>query len=101
MSADAHDADPDWNTIGSVMASDHRVAVLDRLTNGPATPTTIAEDTGLSVSHVSRALGQLRDADLVELLVPEERRKGRIYGTTDDGVAAAHHIDDLDGEGGA
>jgi len=39
----------------------------------------------LSVSHVSRALGSLREKDLVELLVPEERRKGRVYGITSAG----------------
>lgn len=75
----------DWDVIGYVISSDHRVIVLGRLAEGPATPTRIAEDVELSVSHVSRALGSLRSKDLVELLVPEERRKGRVYGITTDG----------------
>ncbi|WP_277555927.1 winged helix-turn-helix domain-containing protein [Halobaculum limi] len=75
----------DWDVIGYVISSDHRVIVLGRLAEGPATPTRIAEDVELSVSHVSRALGSLRSKDLVELLVPEERRKGRVYGITSDG----------------
>ncbi|MFC7068786.1 winged helix-turn-helix domain-containing protein [Halobaculum lipolyticum] len=75
----------DWDVIGYVISSDHRVVVLGRLAEGPATPTRIAEDVELSVSHVSRALGSLRQKDLVELLVPEERRKGRVYGITSEG----------------
>lgn len=75
----------DWDVIGYVISSDHRVAVLGRLADGPATPTRIAEDVDLSVSHVSRALGSLRQKELVELLVPEERRKGRVYGITSKG----------------
>jgi len=39
----------------------------------------------LSVTHVSRALRALRKRSLVDLLVPEERRKGRIYGITSEG----------------
>lgn len=77
----------DWDVIGYVISSDHRVIVLGRLQEGPATPTRIAEDVELSVSHVSRALGSLRSKGLVELLVPEERRKGRVYGITSDGEA--------------
>lgn len=75
----------DWDVIGYVISSDHRVVVLGRLAEGPATPTRIAEDVDLSVSHVSRALGSLREKELVELLVPEERRKGRVYGITSRG----------------
>ena len=75
----------DWDVIGYVISSDHRVVVLGRLAEGPATPTRIAEDVELSVSHVSRALGSLREKELVELLVPEDRRKGRVYGITSKG----------------
>ncbi|AHG04031.1 hypothetical protein HALDL1_10795 [Halobacterium sp. DL1] len=45
-------------------------------------------DVELSVTHVSRALKSLRERDLVELLVPEERRKGRVYGITEQGQEA-------------
>ncbi|UIP01329.1 winged helix-turn-helix domain-containing protein (plasmid) [Halobaculum sp. CBA1158] len=75
----------DWDVIGYVISSDHRVAVLGRLAEGPATPTRVADDVELSVSHVSRAIGSLREKELVELLVPEDRRKGRVYGITSKG----------------
>lgn len=73
---------PDWDVVGYVISSNHRTAVLGRLADGPATPTRIGDDVGLSVTHVSRALRALRERDLVELLVPEDRRKGRVYGIT-------------------
>lgn len=76
---------PDWDVVGYVISSEHRTAVLGQLAEGPATPTQIASNVDLSVTHVSRALRSLRDRDLVELLVPEERRKGRVYGVTEEG----------------
>lgn len=74
-----------WDDTSFVIASQYRVAVLERLASGPAIPSQIATDRGIDISHVSRALGDLRERRLVELLVPEERRKGRIYGPTDRG----------------
>lgn len=76
---------PDWEVIGYVISSRYRVEVLRRLSDSPAPPSTIAEETGCSISHVSRALQDLRDHGLVDLLVPESRKKGRIYGITDAG----------------
>lgn len=77
--------DEDWDEIGFVISSQYRVAVLRRLAEGPATPSRIAEDSGIGITHVSRALGRLRERGLVELLVPEDRKKGRVYGITDHG----------------
>ncbi|AEN07803.1 transcription regulator (plasmid) [halophilic archaeon DL31] len=75
----------DWETIGFVVSSRYRVEVLERLTDSPAPPSTIANDTGCDISHISRALQELREHELVDLLVPESRKKGRIYGITDEG----------------
>lgn len=75
----------DWDQIGFVISSRYRTEVLDRLATGPATPSAIADDRELSISHVSRALQSLRQRELVTLLVPEERKKGRVYGITDRG----------------
>jgi DNA-binding transcriptional ArsR family regulator len=76
----------EWDAVGFVISSEYRIAVLGRLASGPATPSRIADDTGLAITHVSRALQSLRDQSLVELLVPEQRKKGRIYGATDRGI---------------
>lgn len=83
----------DWDVIGYVISSEHRTLVLQRLAEGPATPTRIAESVDLSVTHVSRALQSLRDRGLVELLVPETRRKGRVYGITSEGRDAWNKIE--------
>jgi DNA-binding transcriptional ArsR family regulator len=73
---------PDWDVVGHVISSRHRTLVLGRLADSPATPTQIASDVDIASTHVSRALNSLRDRGLVELLVPEDRRKGRVYGIT-------------------
>jgi len=78
-------ADTDWDTASYVISSDYRVHALERLNEGPATPTQISEDTDVPPPHISRALGQLEDKELVTLLVSEERKKGRVYGITDYG----------------
>lgn len=70
---------------GFVVGSNYRVTVLRRLEGGPATPSQIAEEDDIAITHVSGALTELRDLDLVTLLVPEDRRKGRVYGITEKG----------------
>lgn len=75
----------EWDDVSYVISSRYRIATLRRLADGPATPSRIADDTSLSVAHVSRALQELRDHTLVELLVSEDRKKGRVYGITDRG----------------
>jgi len=74
-----------WEIIGYVVSSKYRVIVLERLIESPAPPSSIARDASCTVSHVSRALQELREHGLVDLLVPESRKKGRIYGITDKG----------------
>lgn len=77
----------DWDTVSYVIRSQYRVDVLERLAEGPATPSRIAADKDIAIAHVSRALGGLRedDRDMVELLVSEDQKKGRVYGITDKG----------------
>lgn len=82
------DDQTDWDGISFVFSSTYRKEVLKQLTVGPATTSQIANRRDISMSHASRALGQLREQDLVELLVSEERRKGRVYGITDRGSEA-------------
>lgn len=75
-----------WDRVSYVISSRYRVGTLQRLSDGPATPSHIADDTDYSIAHVSRALQELRDAGLVDLLVSEDRRKGRVYGVTESGL---------------
>lgn len=82
-----------WDDIGYVISSRYRTRILVRLATGPATPSRIAEEEAMAVPHVSRALGELRERALVELLVPEDRQKGRLYGITDRGRDAFERIE--------
>ncbi|MFC6976839.1 winged helix-turn-helix domain-containing protein [Halomicroarcula sp. GCM10025709] len=75
-----------WDEVSFVISSRYRVETIRRLSEGPATPSLIADDMDLSIAHVSRALQELREAELVHLLVSEDRKKGRVYGVTDKGV---------------
>lgn len=77
--------EPDWDDVSYVISSQYRRTVLGQLAAGPATPSQLAADTDHAIANVSRALRQLRDRGLVELLVSEERRKGRVYGVTETG----------------
>lgn len=86
----------DWDEIGFVISSKYRLAVIERLAESPATPSKIAEDEGVSIASVSHALGQLRERELVELLVDEDRRKGRVYGITDRGGELWDEISERD-----
>ncbi|MEE6210053.1 MarR family transcriptional regulator [Salarchaeum sp. III] len=70
-----------------VLRSDYRADVLAALAReGPATPTDLAERTGYRQPHISRTLSELRDRNVVELLVPEDQQRGRRYGLSDRGT---------------
>lgn len=84
---------PDYDTLGWVLASGYRKQVLRSLTERPKIPSRIAEENGVKISHVSRALSELQDRGLVELLVPEDRKKGRLYGLTDAGEAIVSELE--------
>jgi DNA-binding MarR family transcriptional regulator len=84
MSNGAGDAD-EWDEIGFVISSKYRIKVLETLSTGPSIPSTIASETGIPITHVSRALRVLRERSLVELLVSKHKKKGRIYGMTEHG----------------
>lgn len=86
----------DWDAIGYVISSKYRVAVLRNLSSGPATPTTIAEESDLGITHISRALRRLEDRDIVELIVPEEQQKGRLYALTQKGEETWEGIEVMD-----
>lgn len=75
----------EWDEIGYVISSRYRVITLQRLSVGPATPSQIASDESVGIAHVSRALQDLRERNHVDLLVSDDRKKGRVYGLTEYG----------------
>lgn len=86
----------EWDDVSYVISSQYRVDVLGRLQTGPASPSLIADDTGRSIAHVSRALQELQEEGLVKLLVSESRRKGRVYGMTELGETVMETIQTQD-----
>ncbi len=65
-----------------VTQSSKRVAVLERLVEGPADASTIAGDQPVGVASAQSATEELREKGLVELLVTEDERA---YGLTVEG----------------
>ncbi|MFC7057249.1 winged helix-turn-helix domain-containing protein [Halovenus salina] len=78
-----------WDAVGVVASSRYRGLALVALNDSPATPSDIAETADEDIAHVSRAIQELKEHGLVELLVDEDRQKGRYYGVTADGAAVA------------
>lgn len=88
----------DYDKMSYVVASDYRMAIFKDLADGSATPSQIAERLPYHISHVSRSLQELRDRDLVELMVSEDVRKGRLYGLTEQGEEVVQEIEDGNGD---
>ena len=76
-----------WDAVSFVISSNYRMLVFDQLATGPEIPSRITGDEHdhVLIEHVSRALRELRDQELVELLVPDEQEKHRFYGLTEQG----------------
>lgn len=75
-----------WDLTGWVISSQYRYETLDQLDEGAKIPSAIARNTGREIAHISRALNNMRDRDLIELRTPG-RSKGRIYAINDRGQA--------------
>jgi len=69
-----------------VSSSSVRSKLLEQLITGPKTPTELASIEGKHVSHVSRALAELRERGLVEQLSSASRE--RYYRATSQGMTA-------------
>lgn len=86
--------DVNWDAVSHVVSSAYRISVVDELADGPATPSQIADATTDDLAHISRALQSLRDEGVVDLLVSDDRKKGRLYGLTETGERAAEHLEE-------
>ena len=67
-----------------VSSSSVRSKLLEELVSGPKTPTELASTQGKHVSHVSRALAELRERGLVEQMSSASRE--RYYRATSQGM---------------
>ncbi len=81
----------DWEVISFVLSSDLRFKVLLQLNGGESTPSELAHALGAPISHVSKALHELADRELVKCLTPT-RKRTRFYGITESGKSVLSEI---------
>lgn len=71
------------DTKSFVIRSTYRLQVVRSLAqSGQLTPTSIAQRTDIRQPHVSRAISELQEHDVVFLVVSENQQKGRLYELT-------------------
>lgn len=86
----------DWDLISFVKASDKRFRILLMLKSSVNTPSDVSTKLSVPISHVSSTLSELVGNKLVVCLTPE-RRKTKLYKTTDKGVQILSKIDEITG----
>jgi len=77
-----------------VMGSQYRTFVLETLANQPSTPTQIADEYDVAVSHVSRALSELSERDVVQSHSSGSRTK--LFSLTPRGERIVEVVDELE-----
>ncbi len=83
-----------WEDFSFVASSGYRERVLQALAGKPRFPSQLADETGLRLGHVSRALREMRTRGIVVCLNPEVKARGRLYGLTDSGSALLRFLGD-------
>jgi predicted transcriptional regulator len=79
-----------WKLLSFVLRSERRKSIILCLEK-PKTPTEIAKEIKISVSHVSRTLKEFSSRNLVECVTPKEK-VGRIYRLTEEGKQILRHL---------
>jgi len=74
-----------YEDLGFILAGSTRRIIMDLLNQGFLTPSMLAAESKIPLSHVSRSLKELSERELVICKTPE-RNKGRIYELTEYGV---------------
>ena len=82
-----------WELISFARGRVRRLC-LESLQGGPRTPGDISRSSGVHLSHISRALRELRSKGLVECLTPKAM-KNRIYRITEKGRKALKGLKEL------
>lgn len=80
-----------WENYGFVWASKYRQKVVLSLDERPKTPMEISNQTGINLTHISRAIRELAKNGIVKCINPN-MIKGRVYSLTNDGKEVAKLI---------
>lgn len=67
-----------WELISKVNSSEYRKKVLESLSESVKTPSMLQKEKNIKISHISRALKELRDINLVKCYTPQVR-KSKLY----------------------
>jgi len=81
-----------WDEIGYILASKYRKNVVEKLSHKNYLPSVLAKETKIQLSHVSRALRELIDKNIVECLNMNSK-KGKIYALTELGKKISQIIE--------
>lgn len=97
MTPNAEDTDPEILDLAAyVQSSEYRIATLSILEERPTNPTNIAESQDVALSHVSRALKELREKEMVSVHGTNSRR--RLYQLTDRGRKVLELAQEIGGD---
>lgn len=91
--ADVED-DIQWDEVSLIISSRYRKHVVEELQDAPKIPSEMANEAN-PMASISHSLSQLRNRGIVELLVDEDVRKGRIYGLTERGETIADQVEEV------
>lgn len=83
-----------WELVSFIQARLRRVC-LEELSKGQKTPSMIAKRTGDHLTHVSRALVELSEKELVRCLTPDTT-KNRFYEITEKGSEILQKLRELE-----
>ena len=81
-----------WDDIGYIMASNYRKLIVEKLKYKNYLPSTLAKELKIQLSHISRALSELKRKNVVECL-NETSKKGKIYTLTELGKKISEKIE--------
>lgn len=87
-------AKPRWEPTSTTRSA--REMVLFELVQGPLAPRDVGESAALGTGQAHRALNDLRDRDLAELLLPAEAADGPVFSLTTAGEKVTYHIEQDD-----
>jgi len=80
-----------WKLVGYVISSKYRKEVLFHLFSSPNIPSQIALKISKHAVHVSRAIKELQNKELIYCITPKAK-KGRVYAITDIGKKVVETI---------
>ncbi|MHA1284111.1 MAG: ArsR family transcriptional regulator [Promethearchaeota archaeon] len=81
-----------WDKYSKIVSSEYRSKILLLLLKKSLTPKQISVKTNIIISHVSRALQELKKLNLVKCLTSPTVKKGKIYTTSEEGKIYAKEI---------